>query len=101
MASTRKVLEIILSISEKDHCLEPPMILTHGGARIKSIEYVRIHLSRAAKPEIQTKCPADFPAGFDRLFFGGRCDGQSNWEGCLDEIAVLDRTVTPDAFQSR
>lgn len=48
------------------------------------------------EPEIEAKCPAAFPAGFDRLFFGGRCDNQSNWEGRLDEIAVFDRALSAE-----
>lgn len=61
---------------------------------VRDGEDVRIHLNGATEPEIQTKCPAEFPPGFDRLFFGGRSDGQSNWEGRLDEIAVFDRVLS-------
>ncbi len=46
--------------------------------------------------EIDTEAPADFPAGFDRFFLGGRSDNNSNWEGRLDEIAIFDRALTPD-----
>jgi hypothetical protein len=45
------------------------------------------------QPELVTDSSAEFPAGFDRLFFGGRCDNESNWEGRLDEIAVFDRAL--------
>jgi len=57
---------------------------------------VRIHLDGNSQPEIETTSPADFPTGFDRLFFGGRCDNQSNWEGRLDEIAVFDRALSEE-----
>jgi hypothetical protein len=53
-------------------------------------------LNGEAQPEIETESPAGFLAGFDRLFFGGRCDNQSNWEGRLDEIAVFDRALSPE-----
>jgi hypothetical protein len=64
------------------------VVLVRDGAR------VRIHLDGNAQPEIETESPAGFPAGFDRLFFGGRCDNDSNWEGRLDEIAVFDRPLS-------
>ena len=48
------------------------------------------------RPEIEAASPAGFPLGFDRLFFGGRCDNQSNWEGRLDEIAVFDRALSAE-----
>jgi hypothetical protein len=56
---------------------------------------VRVHLNGNAQPEIDTESPAGLPEGFDRLFFGGRCDNDSNWEGRLDEIAVFDRALSP------
>ncbi|MFV1966279.1 MAG: LamG domain-containing protein [Pirellulaceae bacterium] len=55
---------------------------------------VRVFLNGDPEPEIDTESPAGFPAEFDRLFFGGRCDGRANWEGRLDEIAVFDRPLT-------
>ena len=61
---------------------------------VREGDNVRIHLNGAPEPEIETKCPAGFPPGFDRLFFGGRCDDESNWEGRLDEIAVFDRVLS-------
>ena len=60
---------------------------------------VRVYLNGNSQPEIETKAPAGFPVGFDRLFFGGRCDGQSNWEGRLDEIAVFDRALAPEEIE--
>ena len=63
---------------------------------VRDGERVRIHLNGNAQPEIETKSPAGFPAGFDRLFFGGRCDNESNWEGRLDEIAVFDRALSAE-----
>jgi hypothetical protein len=50
---------------------------------------VKVYLN--GKPEIETASPADFPIALDDLFFGGRCDNHSNWEGRLDEIAVFPR----------
>ncbi|MBL6706522.1 MAG: hypothetical protein ISQ06_10435 [Planctomycetaceae bacterium] len=52
---------------------------------------VTIYLN--GKQEIESTADVDFPAGFDQLFFGGRSDNDSNWEGRLDEIAVFDRAL--------
>jgi hypothetical protein len=57
---------------------------------------VRVYLNGAAQPEIETETPADLPPALDQLFFGGRCDNQSNWEGRLDEIAVFDRALSAE-----
>ena len=61
---------------------------------------VRAHLNGSRQPEFQTESRADFPAGLDELFFGGRCDNQSNWEGRLDEIAVFDRALSVAEIES-
>ncbi|NLX98038.1 MAG: LamG domain-containing protein [Rhodopirellula sp.] len=63
-------------------------------ALVRDGQRVRIYLNGNSQPEIETESTAGFPAGFDRLFFGGRCDNQSNWEGRLDEIAVFDRALS-------
>lgn len=63
---------------------------------VRDGERARIHLNGASQPEIETTSPVDFPAGFDQLFLGGRCDNQSNWEGRLDEIAVFDRALSAE-----
>jgi hypothetical protein len=62
-------------------------------ALVRDGRQVRVYLNGNSSPEIETESPAGFPPGFDRLFFGGRCDNQSNWEGRLDEIAVFDRPL--------
>ena len=61
---------------------------------------MRVHLSGSSQPEIESESPAGFPAGFDRLFFGGRCDNESNWEGRLDEIAVFDRALSAEEIRA-
>jgi hypothetical protein len=57
---------------------------------------VRIYLNGDPQPEIETETGADFPPGFNRLYFGGRCDNRDNWEGRLDELAVFPRALTTD-----
>lgn len=54
---------------------------------------VRVYLDGAL--EIETTAPADFPAGFEECFFGGRSDNDSNWEGRIDEVAVYNRALSP------
>jgi len=53
---------------------------------------VRVYLN--GQLEIETKAAANFPAGLDQCFFGGRSDNDSNWEGRLDEIAAFDRALS-------
>ncbi|MCH7727564.1 MAG: M24 family metallopeptidase, partial [Planctomycetes bacterium] len=59
---------------------------------VRDGEAVKVYLN--GKPEIETASPADFPIAMDDLFFGGRCDNHSNWEGRLDEIAVFPRALS-------
>ncbi len=56
-------------------------------------ENVRVIISQlsivsASGIEIETKQPMDVPASFEELFFGGRGNRDSSWEGRLDEIVV-------------
>ncbi len=61
---------------------------------VRDGETVRVYLNGNPQPEIETKAAAGFPAGFDQIFFGGRCDNESNWEGRLDEISVFERALS-------
>lgn len=53
---------------------------------------VRVWLNGASKPEIDGVVPAVTQAV--PLFFGGRSDKDSNWEGRLDEVSVFDSVLT-------
>jgi len=66
---------------------------------VRDGDRVRIYLNGNPEPEIDVASKADFPPGFGQLFFGGRSDNQSNWEGRLDEIAVFDRALTGEDVQ--
>lgn len=59
---------------------------------VRDGQTVRVYLN--GQLEIETKVAANFPAGLDQCFFGGRSDNDSNWEGRLDEIAVFNRALT-------
>tara|TARA_R110002072_G_C7978294_1_gene535837 strand:- start:16202 stop:18289 length:2088 start_codon:yes stop_codon:yes gene_type:complete len=52
---------------------------------------VTIYLN--GEKDIESTADVDLPAGFNQLFFGGRSDNDSNWEGRLDEVAVFDRAL--------
>ncbi|MCH5374735.1 MAG: LamG domain-containing protein, partial [Planctomycetes bacterium] len=67
---------------------------------VREDDRVRIYLNGDRQPEIEMRSPARFPPGFDRLFFGGRCDDRANWEGRLDEIAVFDRALSAEEIQA-
>lgn len=54
---------------------------------------IRVHLDGDPQPDIETKLDHDPRIDSDRLFFGGRTDNQSNWEGRLDEVVVFDRPL--------
>ncbi|HRE81049.1 MAG TPA: hypothetical protein PLN52_08375, partial [Opitutaceae bacterium] len=58
---------------------------------------VRIWLD--GRLEIETDSPAVATPELDSWFFGGRSDGDSSWEGRLDEIAVFDRALKPKEIE--
>jgi hypothetical protein len=61
---------------------------------VRQGEAIRVYLN--GELEIETRAPAGFPAGFDRVFIGGRSDRADTWEGRLDEVAIFNRALTPD-----
>lgn len=64
-------------------------------ALVRDGKMVRIYLNGNSKPEVEIEsAPGAEGIVLEQLFFGGRTDNQSNWEGRLDEIAVFDRALT-------
>ena len=63
-------------------------------AFIRDEETVRVYLN--GKQEFTTKAAAVECSEFQQLFFGGRSDNRSNWEGRLDEIAVFGRALNQE-----
>ncbi len=57
---------------------------------------VRVYLDGKPQPEIEVETAADFPEDLEQIFFGGRGDNDSNWEGRLDEISVFNRALTTE-----
>ncbi len=62
---------------------------------ISEPQRLRVYLNGNSKPEIDVEVPAIRPA-IETCFVGGRSDGDSNWEGRIDEVAVYDRVVAPE-----
>ncbi|MFH1303573.1 MAG: neutral/alkaline non-lysosomal ceramidase N-terminal domain-containing protein [Planctomycetota bacterium] len=66
---------------------------------VRDGQMVKVYLN--GKPEIELKsAPGAEGPLLEQLFFGGRTDNQSNWEGRLDEIAVFDRVLTSDEIKT-
>ncbi len=62
---------------------------------VRDGDAVRVYLNGDPEPEIVTKLQQPgLRNPSPQLFFGGRSDNHSNWEGRLDEIAVFDRALT-------
>lgn len=72
---------------------EIPRWQWHHVVLVRDAGKVRVYLNGAL--EIETTAPANFPAGFEECFFGGRSDNDSNWEGRIDEVAVYNRALSP------
>ena len=60
-------------------------------------DVVRVYLN--GQLEIEVGSPANWVSSTDQLFFGGRCDNQSNWEGRLDEVAVFHQTLSGEEIE--
>ena len=58
-------------------------------ALVRQGDSLRVYLN--GKQEIATSMKS---GEFENLFFGGRSDNHSNWEGRLDEIVVIGRALT-------
>ncbi len=65
-------------------------------ALVRDGKSVKVYLNGNPKPEIEASLAADGPAPTGQLFFGGRSDNDSNWEGRLDEIALFNRALPAD-----
>ena len=70
------------------------LILVRDGAK------VRVHLDGHPEPEIAATVPQTAPADEPSVFIGGRNDGQFNFEGKLDEIALYPRPLTEDEISA-
>lgn len=69
-------------------------------ALVRDGEYVRVYLNGAPQPEIGLKLPSGLLSPGKQLFWGGRGDNESNWEGRLDEIAVFPRVLSADEIKT-
>ncbi|QDV36523.1 LamG-like jellyroll fold domain-containing protein [Tautonia plasticadhaerens] len=71
----------------------------HHVVLVRDGDSVRIHLDGDPEPEIEAPAVAGSAPRLDQIFLGGRCDGDSTWEGRLDEIAVFDRVLTVEEIE--
>ena len=63
---------------------------------VRDAQNVRVYLNGQRTPEIEVRAKGPIPPTVSQLFFGGRNDNDSNFEGRLDEIAVYDRPLSAD-----
>lgn len=61
----------------------------HHVRMVRTGDNVQVFLDDRAEPEISVTLSESVPHGVNELFFGGSSEGQFNWEGRLDEIAVF------------
>lgn len=64
----------------------------------RSDDIIRVYLNGKLELTAMATTP-DPPPVLDRLFFGGRSDNASNWEGRLDEAAVFNRALTAEEVE--
>ena len=65
----------------------------HHAALVCDDTALRVYLD--GRPELEGPTPPAASGRDVQWFFGGRSDGEHNWEGRLDEIAVFDRALSP------
>ena len=57
---------------------------------------VTVYLNGSGEPEINGDADITNPPDSARVFIGGRCDNQFNFEGKIDEVAIYDRGLQRD-----
>ena len=72
----------------------------HHVVFVREGDQVRVHLDGRTQPEIDGVFSHTIPEGEDALFLGGRNDNLFNFEGKLDEIAIYDRSLSPDEIEA-
>ncbi len=72
----------------------------HSLAMIRQGATIRVYLDDNLEPEIEGNLQDAGPFQPADYFFGGRTDGQSNWEGRIDEIAVFDRALSTEELKA-
>ncbi|QDU76384.1 Neutral/alkaline non-lysosomal ceramidase [Bremerella volcania] len=63
---------------------------------VRSGETLRVYLN--GKLEIESQ--AGSVSGSDQVYIGGHANNTSNWEGRLDEVAIFDRTLSPEEIST-
>lgn len=65
---------------------------------VRDGDSLRVHLN--GELEFEASIATSPSEGTNLVFFGGRSDGRSNWEGRLDEISVFTRALGADEIRS-
>ncbi|MEZ6137999.1 MAG: LamG-like jellyroll fold domain-containing protein [Pirellulaceae bacterium] len=65
----------------------------HRVAIVKSSDRLSVYLDGGTEPEVSVMLPDTVATPSHHFYFGGRSDNDSNWQGCLDEIAVFDHAA--------
>jgi hypothetical protein len=63
---------------------------------VRDGDKVTVYLNGHPKPEIDAVAKSPLEPTVGQVFVGGRCDGDSNFEGRIDETAIYDRALTAD-----
>jgi len=58
-------------------------------AMVREGEQIRVYLNG----KLDIEAPVEVKSIPVELFVGGRCDGDSSWEGRIDEVAIFDRAL--------
>jgi len=65
----------------------------HHVVLVREGQRVTVYLDGNPTPEIASEAAVSLPADARDVFVGGRCDGFSNWEGKVTEVAVYGRAL--------
>ncbi|QEG43384.1 LamG-like jellyroll fold domain-containing protein [Roseimaritima ulvae] len=65
---------------------------------VRDGQTVRVYLNDNAKPEITAELDPQTASPPAPIFFGGRSDNQSNFEGRIDEVAVFGEALEATSF---
>jgi hypothetical protein len=76
----------------------PPRTWNHV-LLVRDGRQVRVYLNGGGEPEIAGEIDVSPGAASEEVFLGGRNDNFANLNGSLDEAAIFDRALSPDALR--
>lgn len=69
-------------------------------ALVRDGKELRVYLNGDPQPELTATAGPPPTVGAREIFFGGRSDNDSNWEGRLDEVALFDAPLSEQQLRS-